>query len=256
MPGEEEWRSLLNGAAPPMSVDAETFLQAWGTWSRPVAVRCSDGNIYVVKGLQPTRPEMGRALVAEHVVGRLGRTLGAPIPHVVLVNIPAQLIAIEPSIAHLSPGLAHGSLLVANCSDRLGIVPPTTDRNRRAYATLAVLYGWAQANDHQLVSRLDAAGDFFSVDHGLFFPGAPNWDTSSLASAPPPSLDGQFMPHVLRADLASVLERLRTISDEVVAEFVAGPPAAWGVTEDERVALADYLSRRRDTLIVALEGMV
>lgn len=256
MPSQGEWRSLLNSAAPPTPVDAETFLQAWITWSRPIAVRCSDGNVYVVKGLQPTRPEMGRALVAEHVVGRLGRTLGAPIPDVALVNVPSQLISIEPSIAHLSPGLAHGSLLVANCSDRLGIVPPATDRNRSAYATLAVLYGWAQASDQQLVSRLDAAGDIFSVDHGLFFPGAPNWDSSTLASAPPPALDGQFMPHVLLPDLSSVLDRLRTISDKVIAEFVAGPPAAWGVTEDERVALADYLSHRRDTLIVALEGMV
>jgi hypothetical protein len=76
----------------------------------------------------------------------------------------------------------------------------------------------------------------------------------SLAVAPAPQLNAliagacNFTP----AELAPVAARLRTIGDAHIAAMVGRPPAAWNVSRDERIALADYLVTRRDHLIHTL----
>jgi hypothetical protein len=247
---------MFTNAATAREVEAITYIRSWPSWSRPLALACSDGQAYVVKALQPGNPLMGRSMITEQIVAKLGKAIGCPVPEVALVVVTDELKAIEPALDHVVAGYAHGSLLMANCGDRIGIEPPATERNRRAYAALAVLYGWARAGDHQLVSRLDTDRDVFSVDHGFFFPDAPGWTEASLTAAGAVGLEPQFMPFVQMPDLAPVLDLLRVVSDQFLADAVGAVPGAWGFTAAERVAVAEYLATRRATLVSILEGMI
>jgi hypothetical protein len=117
-------------------VNAHTFLRRWHTFSKPVALRCDDGNEYVVKG-----QHAGRGIVNDHVVAHLGVALGAPVGVPRLVNIPLELKQFEPDLQDISDGLAHGTVLLPNCTDRQWLDHTNTAENRPRFALLAVLYG-------------------------------------------------------------------------------------------------------------------
>ena len=74
-------------------VTAVTFRQKFPSASRPILVRCDDNSDYMLKG-----SHNGRSLVSDHVVGRLGQLLGAPVGHVSFAIISAELKAIEPQL--------------------------------------------------------------------------------------------------------------------------------------------------------------
>ena len=63
-------------------------------------------------------------------------------------------------------------------------------------------------------------------------------------------LDPQFDAHITPADRVRALDRLALLSDQAIGNAVAGPPDEWGITSERRIALAAYLSSRRDTLIL------
>ena len=130
MLSDEEWKSLFESASVPDQITAQTYVRKWDTASRPVALRCSDTQTWVCKGLLNTNPNSGRSVFSDHVLGLAGRAIGAPVPPITQVDIPAALIAAEPEMVQLAPGLAHGSLLMNDCSDRMGIFAPTSDQQR------------------------------------------------------------------------------------------------------------------------------
>ena len=57
-------------------------------------------------------------------------------------------------------------------------------------ALLAVMYGWFQAGDNQLLYRKTPPELVFSVDHGHFFPGGPEWTVEGGATR----LEAHFAP--------------------------------------------------------------
>ncbi len=148
----DEWKAAISSAClkRPKAVKAMTFLKKWGSFSKPVALKCDDGGEYVVKGLQAAQ-QMGRPICNEQIVGRLGQQLGAPIPELALVEVTQQLIAIEPELSHLQPGVCHGIRLMNNCTDRKWLEHFNVIDNRPRFAALAVLYGWIPSNDNQLI---------------------------------------------------------------------------------------------------------
>ena len=72
---EEKWAVLIAQAlalrGPP--VRAMTYIETRSSASKPVKVSGSDGRLYFVKG-----GHARRQLVNDHIVGRLGKALGAP----------------------------------------------------------------------------------------------------------------------------------------------------------------------------------
>src|SRR5215203_1343660 len=115
MAAQADWTELLkSGAAQrPQPVMAETYLRSWSTASQPVLLECNNGKTYVVKGKQA-----GRMIVNDQVVAALGCLIDAPAPEPALVGVPAELIAAEAQMKHVAPGVAHGSTLVPDCSER------------------------------------------------------------------------------------------------------------------------------------------
>jgi hypothetical protein len=151
----------------------------------------------------------------------------------------------------IATGVAHGSQFKPNASkQKERIRCQDLPDNRTRFASLAVFYGLAQASDHQFFYE-DGSNHVLSFDHGHFFPGGPNWSTVTLAQVGPAVPDQQIVQQCnLTVDeisaAKSTLERLTT---EVIVAAVAAPPAAWGLSLDERVALAAYLEKRRNELM-------
>lgn len=195
-------------------------------------------------------------IVNEHVVGRLGHALGAPVGAVALVEVPQELISLQPEMQHMPAGVSHGSRWIPRCTEREGLIHTDVMENRARFAQLAVLYGWAIAGDHQFIYENEPPHLVHSVDHGHFFPGGPDWTEASLGTAAPPYLD-----HVIaggcafsQEELAEACGRLGAIADSLIADVVAGPPPDWGVADEERLVLAMYLATRRDQFVASLSA--
>jgi hypothetical protein len=250
---EEQWRRCIEAASSsrPTAAQATTFLKTWGSASRPVLLRCSDGKDYVVKGKQS-----GRMIVNDHIVGRLGAGLGAPVGRVALVDVPAALVKAEPNLQHVTPGLSHATLLIPGVGERESILHVNAPENRLRFALLAALYGWVSAGDHQFVYENQPPHLVHSVDHGHFFPGGPDWTVASLRGAADPVLDPTLAAACAfkAKEIATAADALALLPDQVIAEAVAAPPDEWGLAPEERAALATYLAARRDRLVEVLRG--
>jgi hypothetical protein len=247
----EQWTNLLREAARHRSspVIAQTFINRWPSFSRPVALGCSDGNEYVVKG-----QHAGRAIINDQVIAHLGTMLGAPVGQPRIVVIPAELKDIEPLLADITEGTAHGTLLIRNCSDRQWLTYTDLVENRERFALLAVLYGWCYAGDHQLIYANAMPNLVYSVDHGHFFPGGPEWRTETLSRAARAELYEEIVREcqLTSAEQLSALLALEKMDDETIIQAVSAPPDDWGITMNERLALVDFLVRRRVELLDTL----
>jgi len=233
-------------------VTAHTFYKKWGSFSQPVLLGCSDGALYIVKGRQ-----IGRAIVNEHVVARLADQIKAPVPPIAVVDVTQALIDIESQISHLPNGDAHGSRLVDNCSDRASFQYMNLQENRQRFAKLVILYSWVGVwSDHQFIYKNDPPHLVYSVDHGHFFQGGPNWTLSGLNGTPPAVIDNNFSVCGLTVpELKAAAADLALITKDTVAAIVGGVPDTWALARDEAKGLIDYLVRRRDQLIALLNHM-
>jgi hypothetical protein len=242
-----DWARLLNtaGRQRPVTVIAQTFIQKFGTSSQAVRLACDDGNEYVVKSR-----DAGRMIVTDQIVGRIGIAAGAPVGTPALVDVPASLIQAEQEMGHMSDGIAHGSKWIPGCTQG-GVEHCSTNRAR--FADLALLYGWAVASDHQFIYENDAPRLVYSVDHGHFFAGSTGWTVDTLRNAATAAPDPTLVNGCTLTDeeFVEAKERLAIVGDEAIAGAVAAPPDEWGMTSDERMAVAEYLASRRDALFGA-----
>jgi hypothetical protein len=235
----------------PAAVKAHTYIRNWPTASKPVALKCDNNNIYVVKCRQPGNPAMARAISNEQMVGRLGTLMHASIPATAQVDVPTELIANQPEMAHMTPGLAHGSLFSNDLTDRMDVSHLDVPENRNRFAIFAVLYGWVVAADHQFFYTKSVPHLVYSVDHAYFFPGQQAWTVQSLAQAAAPEPDQRIVQtcNLTQPEVHAALRQLFAIDQEALACTVALPPDEWGLTVDERLALLEFLIRRREVLI-------
>jgi hypothetical protein len=261
--GRPDWQRLITDAIAkrPKPLVARYFLRRWThTFSRPMLVECGARRLFVVKARQQRRDsreeqQLQRALVTDHIVGFLGCRIGAPVPDVALVEIKQDLIDVNrDELGDVCAGIAHGSAYLGpDCSERLGleVLRGIQGDQRRGIARLALLYGWAVAGDHQLLRQ---GSSIWSADHGHFFPGGPDWTAASLQQgAPqPPKPDHAIIRHAgLSKDEVIDAGRYlnQVVTDELIAEAVARPPDEWGISMQERVAVAQFLRERLDALI-------
>jgi hypothetical protein len=173
------------------------------------------------------------------------------------VSIPESLRAIEPELHDVSAGLSHATAQIASCSDRGGLSNLDEPLNRNRFAGLCVLYTWLHAGDHQMIYSLVEPRIVWSVDHGHFFPGGPNWTGDTLAACGPIArLEPLFDVLGLEAaDYKTYVERLSELDDQKIRDVVDTPPDEWGVGGQERLALADFIVRRRRELIPILRAI-
>jgi hypothetical protein len=240
------------------ALGAVTFLRRrTDTASHPVYLQCDDGKTYVVKPMRKDA-EQGRMLFNDQIIARFGALVGAAVPRVSLVTVSQALIDLNPhptsGLGHCKPGVCHGSELLRDVSERIDQFQHVTDDdNKNRFALLGVLHGWVGFSDRQFLYETVDPFRVSAVDHGHFFPNGPNWTTATLESASPPQVAADLIaacslaPHEIQA-ACSVIDK---VVDEDIARVLAIPPDEWGVKIDERVAVAKYLSARRDALLEA-----
>lgn len=224
-------------------VQVRTVIKRWSTASQPVCVICDDNQQYVIKGSQN-----GKALYNEYVCGRLGNLFNAAVAWVRFVQIP-DVLRDDPDLQHFGAGLALGSLVMPEASERCAIANVDVPSNRSRFASLAILYSWCRANDHQLLYEQIPPFTVLSNDHGHFFNGGPQWSSASLTAAGPVVRDSWFDACALTAvDFAPYWPLITAVSSEDIRRVTSAPPAEWGVNRLDRDALANYLELRKNQL--------
>jgi hypothetical protein len=216
--------------------------------SLPGLVEADDDGLYVVKfrgagqGL--------RALVAEVIVGELGRTAGFLIPELVTVSVDPRLGAAEPD-----PEIQE--LILASEGENLGVdflpatLAYTPAGSWQPPPELAAEVVWLDA----LTTNVDRTARnpnlllwherLWLIDHGaaLYLQHA-GLDPAAQADRPFPLIS----EHVLLGRAASVLEageRLRArLPPSAVADAVARVPAEWFAGADAPEIYVEYLTRR------------
>jgi hypothetical protein len=193
-------------------------------------------------------------MVNEHIVARLGELMHAPVPRAAPIDVPAELVAAEPKMAQIIPGVAHGLQFVENVTERMAVDHSGVAENRPRFARLAILYGWVGAADQQFVYEKAAPFLVYSVDHGNFFPSGMNWTQASLQQAPMAQPDAAITTpcNLNDQEINGGIQELSSIDDTALACAVALPPDPWGLSMEERLALLEFLIRRRDELLAAL----
>lgn len=230
-------------------VEARTFLRAWGKKSNPIKVKCDDGKIYVVKG----KKSAGRQIINDQIVARLGSHIDAPVGRPAIVNIPQELIDIQPNhFEDFDAGTAHGTEFVEDCFDSYDL--RSIDDNRIRLLTLALLFGWTHANDQQFIYKRPSPYTVYSVDHGHFFPNQPNWRVQDLENDLSAILDPYFNQcHFLADELNIVYDILNNVTEEAIVQAVAFPRYEWGITSEEKLGMINYLKKRKKELQNHLE---
>jgi len=215
--------------------------------SLPAIVEADDDGLYVLKftgaGQGP------KALVAEVVAGELGRTLGLPVPELVLVEL-------DPAIGRAEPDPEIQDLLLASGGTNLGVdflpgaLPFSPAAGPPPDPALAASVVWLDA----LVTNVDRTAQnpnllwwhrrLWLIDHGaaLYWHHAPAGTTADPAAPFAPIRD-----HVLLSYAASVGdadERLAPrLTEEVLHGVVEQVPAVWLDGNDPQMYV-DYLVRR------------
>ena len=250
VPKGPDWAALLQSTASQIAPEltVETFIKSWQSASRPVAVRCSDGHMYVIKG-----SNAGRQAVNDCVAAKLAALIGAPVPPSVLVTIPEELRQATPEMAHLAPGKAHASRIMEACTEREAFAYCNDGDNRRRFSSIAIFYGWLLASDRQFIYGKAKPNTVYSVDHGHFFSGGPDWNVAGLVSAPAAIADTETIAgcSLIPDELRVACVPLQAVTAEQIAAIVAAVPNGWAISFDERVALCEYLERRRAELVKA-----
>lgn len=249
-----DWKQLINDALckRPKPLKARTYRHCqWNTASHPVVLGCEDTHDYVVKGRQN-----GKMIVNEQIVGCLGRLIGAPVGEVRLIEIPKVLIDAQQELSHIQSGIAHGSKFIPNCSDRQWINHEDVDHNKNRFCKLALLYGLVVANDHQLIYELSDPKRVYSVDHGHFFPDGPSWTVESLreVTTAEPDLNLVNECNLSKQELYACAQELENMVPEGVAMVVAAPHESWSISMEERIAVAEYIEKRRTELLAYLKN--
>ena len=248
----DDWRILLATIeSAETDIEVLTFQKSsLVTRAGPAFVDCSDGKQYWIKG----KPDLVRENFTEQVVGSLGICLGAPIPPIRIVKLGQPLQSSQPQLAHHAVGYVHASQFEPDCSDaRPPILYHDEPENRARFAALTILYSWTGGLDHQFIYKKQPPHLVFSFDHGLFCAAmcpAGQW-VNRLSGAPAVThLDPIFTPAKLQgAELLPYFVALEAITPLHIAMSVARPPASWPVTLDERLALCQYLERRREEVL-------
>lgn len=248
------WEAKIQIAAEKRAtpVDALDFHRVLKGATGAVLLDCSDGELYAVKGIHRKRE-----LWAEQIVSHLGIAMEAPVASVGLVRVPQEMIDDKPvEFRHYRAGVSHGSLLIADCTDRLPLEPYADEHNRHRLAQLAILWGLVISSDPQIVRLKQTPESIFSVDHGESFPKGVRWSQDTLDKAPKaaPDVATRMLCGIKDREIIMACTKLRRVSDTDIAAAVASPPDEWGVELSHRVALAEFLAARRDVMMASFPG--
>ena len=197
-------------------------------------------------------------IVTEHVVGRVGALMGAPVCEVAIVQIPEELAGWQfvPG-RQLEPGLAHGSAAVDQATEDRSLAHRQRDDNQIRQAGVFALYDWCWGGDHQWLYSAKADMELYSHDHGFYLPPTgSDWNVGALDSHADRPHPGPWPPRVLdRRELDRLSAALRAIDKQHLCAILGDVPLTWPVTTRELEALGSFLECRAPLVAHRLDLM-
>lgn len=223
--------------------------------SLPAIVEADDLGLYVVKFRGAGQGPL--ALVAELIVGEIGRALGLRVPELVFANIDPALGRNEPDagIRHLLKASAGLNLALDYLPGSTMFDPAAQDTVTAAEASLTVWFDAFAMNVDRTPRNANLLvwhRKLYLIDHGVALYVHHNWAAMSEKSESP---FAEIANHVLMPwakEIAQAGELTREkLSSQIFADIVAQVPEEWldaitsGQSADEkRAAYVDFLSRR------------
>lgn len=209
-------------------------------------LRCSNGKSYWSKW--PGNPHGNLSLFNELIVAGIAAALGAPFRPVKLVHVSDELVAdLQIAGQRLPGGIYMGSELLEHSEEATEVSRVKSDGNRERYAFLLAVFDLCLGDDMQLLHDQDDDQAVWSIDHGLWFWSTEgDWTPAALAgmvqsagmwSARPPGLSVEA--------LLQAADGVEQLTAEDLAPIWASAPAAWGIEDEHRAALLQFVLDRR-----------
>lgn len=253
-----------------LTLRAVEFIRRMRGASQPYLLRCENGENYVVKFRN--NPQHVRILANEMFAGRLALVIDLPIPDPAFVEVPAELIAGNPSLEmEIGPrrescvaGLQFGSRYPGVPSRTL-VVDFLPDRLLRRVANLSAVFLGALVFDkwtcncdgRQVIfyRSLDQEGSVYSaslIDHGFCFnDGEWNFPDSPIRSLYPRRIVYESVRGL--HSFEPFLSRIENLQVGQLEECARGIPLEWcGENSGQLLRLAERLYERRRRLRQAL----
>jgi len=222
--------------------------KVWKSATRPFLARGEDKQEYIVKARHADR-SIERQMFNDQIVARLGVIMNAPVGKPSLVEISTELIELSPQYSYILSGIAHGTEFIKDCSDDRELFNHIkVPENRERFALLCVLYSWVYARDHQFIYSKTKPNLVYSVDHGHFFIGGPDWTVERLTQEHHDlEIDSILLKNckLTEQELKPALIACEAVTENDILNVVASPPCEWNITMDDRMALVEYLTSRQ-----------
>lgn len=216
------------------------------------ALQCDDGRAYFVKFNDGTR-----TVVNEHIGYALAEFLSLPVPESRLVNVPQEIINGSEGLTRrrIPAGIHHGTLWMDGCTDFKGVaMRELVLRNAPVLPGLVVLDNLLLNMDrnnpgNNLLQATDSGLEYRTVDFSEILSGR-SWTVETLNIARSTSY---LMPVFTVIALAVKglssfspwLEKTEVIPSELLARILSEVPSSWGVTDEEKVAISDFVLVRK-----------
>ncbi len=235
--------------------------------SLPAVVEADDGALYVMKfqGAGQGR----KALVAELIAGRIGQSLGLPVPELVLLEMDGQLGRSEPNpeirdLLSASVGLNLGMRYLPSALAYTPMAQPALDP---AIASDIVWFDAYITNVDRTVRNVNmllAEEQLWLIDHGASLIFHHDWSDYLARSQSPYAFVAQhvLLPQAARLTDSNDQLNARLTDDKIIAA-VAGVPDLWlgdepqfATAADHRQAYVDYLLARRESADIFVEEAI
>ena len=206
--------------------------------------------LWVVKSPRTGFPERPRSLFLEQVIGHLGGLLGAAVPPVQVVDVPAALVGPRLETLTVIPGAASGTQFIHGLlfPDR---APGPNDQHLRPLTQsdftaapvrrLALLMTWVGGACQVHVVPSASRPLVYGLDYEIL-PATEGAQVGPVIVRLPGS---HYQPPQPRPEDFALL---RSFTPEGIATAIAAPPDEWA-SAAERGAFLEHLLRRRDALL-------
>jgi hypothetical protein len=254
----EDWRGLVHGrvALPDALVVEQPLQPSPRGGSGTFLAVLSDQQRWWVK--PQNNLQGGRVIVTEHIVGRAGALIDAPVCETSLVRIPDELAGWEfrPG-ATLQAGIAHASLAVDDALEVAGTLNyRERDDNRRRHVGVFALYDWCWGADDQWLHCMSDDRKIYSHDHGMYLPDGPDWtEASLLAQVGTPHQPAYATGGLDPGAAGDLSKRLGSVSRDDLVALVSAVPTSWQVSDGELEALGFFLERRAPAVAARLGAL-
>jgi len=226
--------------------------------SRPQLFQCSDGAEWVLKLMGNN---LGSASLATDWVGSaLATMIGVPTPEPNIVEVSGDALRTAPESVQewARPGPAFGSALVSQYVNLFGMAQLTQCVNLRDIGKMVVLDTWIEVLDRQkpdgkwnlLIDNADDEPQLRVIDYGFSLSetlrprdAVPLGEPAKLLACPP-----SLRPHIDWGAAREAVRAMLDISRDQVAEVIQSIPAEWGIDDEQRRAIIEYMFSRRELI--------